>query len=136
MPRKKRKKEDPIERYSSEDEWGEIDIQVWKDPADEGTRGVHMRSLRSKVYDAVLEDVESYLTGKSETQREIFSRLIDGRASKAEFGRTIIKIAKVRKFTIKKTLSEDIAEDIRNHYKNITSAIAKDWLRKKTNRKP
>lgn len=132
MPRAKRKKVDPIERYSSNDEYGQLDIQVWNDPADEGTRGAHMRSLRSKVFDAVLERTDLYLTGTSETQRENFSKLIDGRASKAEFGRTIIKIAKVRKITIKKTLSEDIAQDVRDHYKKITSALAKDWLNKKT----
>ena len=125
MPRAKRKKVEPLDRLTVKLEGELVEVEFWDSPADEGTRGAHTRAVRAKVIDAVLETTEHWLNGTYPTQKEKFERLIDGRISLAEFGRQVVAIAKGRKIKIRQTLSEEVAQSIRNHYKAIENAQAK-----------
>lgn len=125
MPRARRKKVEPLDSFPIEFEGEIVNVELWSNPADEGTRGAHMRKRRTQVFNAALETIEHWLNGTGATQKEKFTRLIDGRLSLAEFGRTIRAIAKARKINIKQTLSEEIAQSVRNHYKAIENSLAK-----------
>ena len=69
MPRAKRKKVEPLDCFTVEFEGELVEVEVWGNPADEGTRGAHTRAVRAKVIDAVLETTEHWLNGTYPTQR-------------------------------------------------------------------
>ena len=125
MPRAKAPKKKPVETFDFDNAGEKITVEVWNNRADEGTRGAHKLKLHDDVFNIVLETVDSNLNDISPTLKGTYERLVDGRFTRAEFGRIIIKIAKANKLKIGKTLSEEIASDIRKHYQACKNALEK-----------
>lgn len=134
MPRAKPPKKEPVETFTFEHDGEDWTAEVWNNRADIGTRGMHKIKLRDDVFNATLEVVDGYLHGPSAIAKGKYERLVDGRLSRAEFGRTIIQIAKAKGFDIEKTLSEEIAGDIRKHYQACKNAL--EMQAKEKNSKP
>ena len=133
MPRAKKPKIQPIETGVFEldgEDWG---VEVWENYPDEGTRGSHTRSKRSKVFDAVLRECEESLSGNSPISRTHTSRLIYGPETLTAFGKIITTIAKKENIVIGKTIAEEIAQDVRKTFKALDAAMAakKDESEKK-----
>jgi hypothetical protein len=124
MPRPKLPKPKPIEtstfRHNQED-WV---LEVWNNRADAETRGAHKLRLRDDVFNAALDVVDKYLNDPSPILKSKYERLLDGSLSRAEFGRTIALIAKSKGLKIGKTLSEEVADDIKKHYSACKNALA------------
>lgn len=124
MPRPKLPKPKPIEtgtfRHNDED-WV---VEVWNNRADAETRGAHKLRLRDDVFNAALNAVDKNLNDQSPILKSRFERLLDGRLTRAEFGRTIVQIAKSKGLKIGKTLSEEIADEIKKHYLACKNALA------------
>jgi hypothetical protein len=102
MPRPKKPKIQPIENGKFElngEEWG---VEVWENYPDEGSRGAHTRSKRSKVFEAVLSHCQIYLTGNSNISKQKISRLIYGPETLTAFGKIITTIAKRENIVIGK----------------------------------
>lgn len=74
---------------------------------------------------------EGYLNGNSPNAKEAYTRLINGSSTLAEFGRIIITIARAKNIKISQTLSEEIAQNVRNHYKAIENAFIQKIADKK-----
>jgi hypothetical protein len=124
MPRPKKPKIQPIENGKFElngEEWG---VEVWENYPDEGSRGAHTRSKRSKVFDAVLGHCEKSLTDNSNFTKQHISRLIHGPETLTAFGKVIITLAKRENIVIGKTAAEEIAQDIRKTFKALDAALA------------
>ena len=132
MPRPKKAKALPIETFTIVVDGEEIIHDVWDNPADEGTRGTHMLRKRFDVFDAALFLCEEALNGYSSITKDNIKRLIYGQESLAAFGKIIITIAKIKKIKISQTLSEEVAQMIRKHYKAIDAALAEKEANKKT----
>jgi len=124
MPRAKKPKIQPIESGVFELNGEERGFDVWENYADEGTRGAHTRSKRSKVFDAVLRECEESLSGNSPISRTHTSRLIYGPETLTAFGKVITTIAKKEKIVIGKTLAQEIAQEVRMTFKAIRAALA------------
>jgi hypothetical protein len=123
MPRPKRPKIEPIETVFFEIDGEAFIGEVWENSADEGTRGAHMRRKRDKVFDAVLKYCEEGLAESSNIKKTTVTRLIQGEESLAAFGKIVKTIAKSQNISIEQTLSEEIALDVRIHYKATNSAL-------------
>ena len=124
MPRAKKPKIQPIETGVFEldgEDWG---VEVWENYPNEGTRGAHTRSKRSKVFEAVLRHCEIYLAGNSNISKQNISRLIYGPETLTAFGKIITTIAKKENIVIGKTIAEEIAQDIRKTFKALDAAMA------------
>ena len=124
MPRAKKPKVQPIESGVFEldgEDWG---FDVWENHADEGARGAHTRSKRSKVFDAVVGHCGNALTGNSNITKQHISRLIYGPETLTAFGKVIITIAKKEKIVIGKTTAEEIAKDVRITFMALDAAVA------------
>lgn len=124
MPRAKKPKSLPNETFTIQVDGEEFTCEVWEDLADEGTRGAHMRRKRDVVYIAVLDYCEDGLQGNSNITKGKVTRLIQGNESLAAFGRIITTIAKTKNVKLGQTLSEEIAQKVRNHYLAIQNALA------------
>jgi RNase P/RNase MRP subunit POP5 len=124
MPRAKKPKPQPNEVFTIEVDGEDVICEVWENSADEGTRGAHMRQKRDQIYDAVLKYCEDALAGNSNITKQKVQRLINGQESLTVFGKIILTIAKQEKIPIEKTLSQEIAKSVRNHYKAIDAALA------------
>jgi len=131
MPRPKKVRAMPIETFTIEINGEEIIHEVWDNPADEGTRGAHMQRKRYEVFGAVLDRCEEALRGNSPISKTHIERMIEGEESLAAFGRMIITIAKRMNIKIGVTLSEEIAQKVRTHYKAIDAALAERAAQKK-----
>jgi len=128
MPRATVPKKKPVETFEIDNNGEKVTVEVWNNRADIGTRGMHKIKLRDDVFNAALEVVDRNLNDPSPTLKGRYERLVDGRLTRAEFGRSIIQIAKAKGFDIGQTLSEEIADDIKKHYlacKNALEAQAK-----------
>jgi hypothetical protein len=124
MPRSKLPKPKPIQTSTfrnNEEDWV---IEVWDNRADAETRGAHKLRLRDNVFNVALDVVDNNLNDPSPTLKGRYERLVDGRLSRAEFGRTIVQIARSKNLKIGKTLSEELADDIRKHYLACKNALA------------
>lgn len=128
MPRAKKPKTQPTEMFTIEVDGEDVICEVWENSADEGTRGAHMRRKRDQIYDAVLKYCEDALAGNSNITKQKVLRLIQGQESMVVFGKIILTIARREKVPIGKTLSEEVAKSVRNHYKAIEEAIAEKVL--------
>jgi hypothetical protein len=134
MPRAKKPKIQPIESGVFELDGEERGFDVWENHADEGTRGAHTRSKRSKVFDAVVGHCENALTGNSNITKQHISRLIYGPETLTAFGKFITIIAKKENIVIGKTLAEEIAQAVRMVYKAMNAALAeKNYWPEKNN---
>ena len=125
MPRPKKPKIQPLETGEFElngEKWG---VEVWENYPDEGARGAHTRSKRSKVFNAVLAHCEKALTDNSSITKQHISRLIYGPETLTAFGKIITTIAKKDNIVIGKTLAEEIAQDVRMNYKAMNDALVK-----------
>ena len=130
MPRPKKKKNVPIDTGIFELDGEEMIAEVWNNPADAGTRGTHMQRKRYVVLEAVLNHCQSALTGQSTISKNKINRLIHGQDSLAEFGRIIFTIARTNNIIISQTLSEEIGQRVRIHYKAIEFALADQTSKK------
>jgi len=131
MPRAKKKAGKPSEVFTVDVDGEKTVFEIWENPADEGTRGAHMQRKRYEVLDAVLNHCEAALSGQSTISKNKIDRLIKGQDSLAEFGRIVVTIAKIKNIKIGQTLSEEIAQRVRNHYKAIEAALANQAAEKK-----
>ena len=131
MPRPKKVRIMPIETFTIELNGEEIIHDVWDNPADEGTRGSHMLRKRYDVFSTVLAFCEESLNGNSSISKDNIKRLIYGQEPLTAFGKTVITIAKTERIKISKTLSEDVAQMVRKHYKAIDAALGKEATNKK-----
>lgn len=123
MPRTKLPKAEPIETHPFKYNGVDHVIEVWNNRADTGTRGAHKIRKRDDALNATLEVVDSNLNDISPTLKGRFERLIDGRLTRAEFGRTIVQITKAKGLKIGKSLSEELADEIRKHYRICKNAL-------------
>lgn len=123
MPRAKKPKIQPKEKFTIQVDGEEVIFEVWENSADEGTRGAHMRRKRDQIFDVVLKYCENALDGNSNITKQKVHRLIRGKESLINFGAIILTIARQEKIRIGKTLSEEIAKSVRNHYKAIDAAL-------------
>jgi hypothetical protein len=128
MPRAKKPKAQPNEVFTIEVDGEDVVFEVWENSADEGTRGAHMRRKRDQIFDAVLKYCEDALAGNSNITKQKVQRLINGQESLAVFGKIILTVARKEKVSIEKTLSEEVARSVRNHYKAIDAALAEKAL--------
>ncbi len=103
------------------EEWS---VEVWENYPNEGARGAHTRSKRSKVFDAVLVHCEKALTDNSNITKQHISRLIYGPETLTAFGKVIITLAKRENIVIGKTTAEEIAQDVRKNFKALDAAVA------------
>jgi hypothetical protein len=124
MPRAKKSKIQPIESGVFELNGEERGFDVWENHADEGARGAHTRSKRSKVLDAVIRHCDDALIGNSNLSKQSISRLIYGPETLTAFAKIIITIAKKIHIVIGKTLAEEIAKDVRISYIAANAALA------------
>lgn len=124
MPRTKTPKKQPIEVHPFELDGEEWEAEVWVNRADQGTRGAHKLRIRDDVLNIALPLVDERLNSTSPILKETYERLLDGRLKRAEFAKIIRQIAKANKHTIGKTLSEEIVDDIKKHYKACANALA------------
>lgn len=131
MPRPKKVRAMPIETFTIEINGEEIIHEVWDNPADEGTRGAHMLRKRYDVFSTVLAFCEESLNGNSSISKDNIKRLIYGQEPLAAFGKTVITFAKTKGIKISKTLSEEVAQMVRTHYKAIDAALAEKAANKK-----
>ena len=123
MPRAKKTKPAPIDTVEIHHANQDVVFEVWENGADAGTRGTHMRRKRGIVFDAVLKYCEDAICGNSSISKQKVTRLINGADSLATFGRIVTNIAKIQKIKIGKTLAENIAQSIRDHYRAIENAL-------------
>ena len=123
MPRKKIPRAKPIESHSFELNGELWIVEIWNNLADECTRGAHKKYLRSKAFDAALLSVDNFLSIDSSAAKKTYEQYIDGRLTTADFGKKIITNLKSKNIKIGKTLSEEIARDIKNHYMAIKNAL-------------
>ena len=131
MPRAKKPKIQPMEIGVFELNGEERGFEVWENYPNEGARGAHTRTKRSKVFDSVLRECEESLAGNSPISKTHTSHLIYGPETLTAFGKIIITIAKKEKIVIGKTTAEEIAQDVRKTFKALDAAVAA----KKTNLK-
>lgn len=124
MPRAKKPKPQPTEKFVIQVDGNEVMCEVWENSADEGTRGAHMRRKFDVAFDATLAYCESGLAENSNITKQKVTRLINGEESLAAFGKVITTIAKGKNIKIGKTLSEEVAKRARNHYLAIKNALA------------
>ncbi len=124
MPRPKRVKPEPHEKLALHHEGKDYVFEVWENGADAGTTGTHMRRKRGIVFDEALKHCEAALAGNSPLGKIKIERLIHGQETLTEFGKIIVSIAKIHRIKIGQTLSEEIAQQIRAHYKAINEALA------------
>jgi len=124
MPRPKKPKIQPIETSKFELNGEEWSVEVWENYPNEGARGAHTRSKRSKVFDAVLVHCEKALTDNSNITKQHISRLIYGPETLTAFGKVIITLAKRENIVIGKTTAEEIAQDVRKNFKALDAAVA------------
>jgi len=124
MPRAKKPKIQPIKTGVFELDGEKRGFEVWENYPDEGARGTHTRSKRSKVFDAVLRECEESLAGNSPISKTHTSRLIYGPETLTAFGKVIITIAKKENIVIGKTTAEEVAKDVRKTFKALDAAVA------------
>lgn len=132
MPRAKAPKKQPIEVHPFELDGEEWEVEVWQNRADKGTRGAHKLRLRDDVFNIALPLVHERLHDPSPILRGKYERLLDGRLTRTEFGKIIQQIAKVNGRKIGKTLSEEIADDIKDFYKICENGLATLAAKKKS----
>jgi len=124
MPRAKAPKKKPVETFDFNNDGERLTVEVWNNRADEGTRGAHKLRLRDDVFNIALPLVDERLNSNSPTEKQTYERLLDGRLKRVEFAKIIRRIAKANKLVIGKTLSEEIVDDIKKHYKACANALA------------
>ena len=124
MPRAKPPKKAPIETFTFDNDGETVTAEVWNNRADIGTRGMHKIKLRDDVFNIALPLVDERLNSSSPTLKGKYERLLDGRLTRTEFGKIIQQIAKVNGHKIGKTLSEEIVDEIKKHYKACENALA------------
>ncbi len=115
MPRPIRKKPQPIDSILFTQDNELYQANVWLNPADEGGRGAHMLRKRWKAYDEALNYCEHMLNSPSDIQRKSFTKHVNGETTIKRFGEIIVQIVKPLK--ISKTLSEEIVQMVRIHFK-------------------
>lgn len=128
MPRAKLPKKEPIETFTFNDDGETVTAEVWNNRADVGTRGMHKLKLRDDVFNIALPLVAERLNSASPILKGKYERLLDGRLTRTEFGKIIQQIAKANGHKIGKTLSEEIVDDIKKHYKACENALAAKTL--------
>ena len=131
MPRAKAPKKAPIETFTFDNDGERVTTEVWNNRADQGGRGSHKLKLRDDVLNIALPLVDERLNSQSPIERGKYERLLDGRVTRTEFGKIIQQIAKSNGHKIGKTLSEEIVDDIKKHYKACSNALAAIELEKK-----
>lgn len=131
MPRAKLPKKEPIETFTFDDDGETVTVEVWNNRADVGTRGMHKLKLRDDVFNIALPLVDGRLNSSSPIEKGKYERLLDGRLTRTEFGKIIQQIAKVNGHKIGKTLSEEIVDDIKKHYKACENALVAKKLNQK-----
>ncbi len=124
MPRAKLPKKVPIETFTFDNNGETVTAEVWNNRADIGTRGMHKLKLRDDVFNIALPLVDERLNSSSPILKGKYERLLDGRLTRTEFGKIIQQIAKVNGHKIGKTLSEEIVDEIKRHYKACENALA------------
>ncbi len=124
MPRTKLPKAEPIETHPFKYNGVDHVIEVWNNRADEGTRGAHKLRLRDDVFNIALPLVDERLNSNSPKEKQMYERLLDGTLKRVEFAKIIRCIAKANKLVIGKTLSAEIVDDIKKHYKACANALA------------
>jgi len=124
VPRVTPPKKAPIETFTFDNDGETVTAEVWNNRADIGTRGMHKTKLRDDVFNIALPLVDERLNSNSPTEKQTYERLLDGRLKRVEFAKIIRRIAKANKLVIGKTLSEEIVDDIKKHYKACTNALA------------
>ena len=124
MPRAKLPKKAPIETFTFDSNGETVTAEVWNNRADVGTRGMHKLKLRDDVFNITLPLVDERLNSSSPMLKGKYERLLDGRLTRTEFGKVIQQIAKVNGHKIGKTLSEEIVDKIKRHYKACENALA------------
>ena len=124
MPRRKIPKAQPVSTFTFQLHGTEFVAEIWNNFADEGTRGAHTRLKRGKVFDAVLKYCDDALNSNSNIYKGTVTRLIHGPDSLIKFGKIIVTIAKTERLVIGKTLSEEIAAEVRFTYQCIEAALA------------
>jgi hypothetical protein len=120
MPRAKRKEVTPLDSgffALDNDEWQWL---VYENLADQGGRGMHMLSKRSRALDKVLRHCEQMLKSSSPTERRQFERHTTGQTRVADFAKAIGPI--VRPLVIGKTLKDDIVHEVRRIYRVCNTA--------------
>lgn len=115
MPRAKRPKIQPNETILIQIEEQETLVEVWNNPADEGGRGAHMRSKRYKAFDEVVIYCERMLISSFQSEKNSFTKHVNGDTTSTAFAKIIVQIVKPLK--ISKTLSEEIVHMVRAHFK-------------------
>ena len=131
MPRAKVKKKEPVDKFEFDHDGETWEAEVWNNRADAGTRGMHKLRTRDDVFNIALPLVDERLNDPSSILSEKYERLLDGRLTRTEFGKIIQQIAKINGHKIGKTLSEEIVDDIKKHYKACTNALATQPKEKK-----
>ncbi len=133
MPRATPPKKAPIETFTFDNDGETVTTEVWNNRADVGTRGMHKTKLRDDVFNIALPLVDERLNSLSPTLKGKYERLLDGRLTRTEFGKIIQQMAKNNGHKIGKTLSEEIVDDIKKHYKACENALAAIAAEKKDN---
>ncbi len=123
MPRPIKPKVTPKETTVIQFEGQATIVEVWDNPADEGTKGAHKRRKRGEVLKAVFDYCQTGLAGDSNFTKNQIKRLIEGPESLVAFGKIIAGIAKRKGIPIGKTLSEEIAKDVRIAYVALASSV-------------
>ena len=115
MPRAKKPKVLPNETAVIQFEGQDTHVEVWNNPADEGGRGAHMRSKRYKAFDEVVIYCERMLISSFHSEKNSFTKHVNGDTTITAFAKIIVQIVKPLK--ISKTLSEEIVHMVRAHFK-------------------
>lgn len=121
MPRAKRKEVTPLNSGFFKLENQNYQFLVYENLADQGGRGIHMLSKRSKAFDKVLTYCEERLNDISPLQRRIFKEHTTGQTRVSDFAKIIGPI--VRPLVIGKTLKDDIVHMVRLHYRACNAAL-------------
>ena len=124
MPRAKLPKKAPIETFTFDNNGETVTAEVWNNRADIGTRGMHKLKVRDDVFNIALPLVDERLNSSSPILKGKYERLLDGRLTRTEFGKIIQQMAKANGHKIGKTLSEEIVDEIKRHYKACENALA------------
>ena len=123
MPRAQRSKVQPNETTVIQYEGQETLVEVWDNYADEGTKGAHTRRKRGEVLKVVFDYCQAGLAGNSNFSKDQIKRFIEGPESLIAFGKFIVTISKIKGIRIGKTLSEEIAKDVRIAYAAEASSL-------------
>lgn len=121
MPRAKRKEVTPLDSgffVLDDEDW---QFLVYENLADQGGRGMHMTSKRSKAFDKVWTYCHQMLESDSPIQRRQFERHMSGQSRVADFAKAIGPI--VRPLVIGKTLKDHIVHMVRLHHKACNAAL-------------